>query len=511
MNQTTRYIIYVRKSTESEDRQVLSIDSQIKELKDWARRSNLQIAEIISESKSAKAPGRPGFNSLMDKLYKGKVNGILCWKLDRLARNPVDGGTLIWAVEEGKIQEIATPQRSFRNTGNDKFWMQLEFGMAKKYVDDLSDNVKRGLRAKLGQGWLPGLAPLGYLNDRTTGTITKDPDRFPLVRKLWKLVASGVYSPSQVLKIANGQWGLRTRQTRRLGNKPIGPSTLYQILHNPFYYGVIQRQGELFQGAHQPMITKEEFDKVQRILGSPDRPRPKTHQFAFTGLIRCGECGAAITAEEHWKPSGRRYVYYRCTRRKRNISCGQKPISLPELESQIMAWLERITISNRFRDWALKRLEKLRDEETQIQSKAHLNLKKRLTHCQNQLDNLIGLRLRDLLTDNEYLTQKRKFQEEEVDLKAKIQGFEQRGKSWFELSKRTFLLANQAKFQFIKGNLEKKREILSKVGLNYQLRDRILLIQAKKPFLIIEKGRKFPSWCAIVEEVRNYFLNHLFW
>ncbi len=511
MNQATRYLIYVRKSTESEDRQVLSIDSQIKELKDWARKSNLQIAEIISESKSAKAPGRPGFNSLMQRIHKGKANGILCWKLDRLARNPVDGGNLIWAVEEGKIQEIATPQRSFTNTGNDKFWMQLEFGMAKKYVDDLSDNVKRGNRAKLEQGWLPGLAPLGYLNDRATGTIIKDPDRFPLVRKLWKLVASGAYSPSQVLKIANEQWGLRTRQTRRLGNKPIVSSAFYKILHNPFYYGVIQRNGELFQGAHQPMISKEEYDKVQRLLGRPDRPRPKTHQFAFTGLIRCGQCGAAITAEEHFKPSGRRYVYYRCTRRKRNISCGQKPISLPELESQIMTWLDKVTISDRFKDWALKRLEKLREEETNIQSKAYLSFKKRLTRCQNQLDNLIGLRLRDLLTDQEYLAQKRKSQEEEIDLQAKIQSFERRGKSWFELSKKTFLLANQAKFQFTKGNLEKKREILSSIGLNPQLKDRILLIQLKKPFLIIEKGRKFPSWCTIVEEVRNYFLNRLSW
>jgi len=108
MNQATKYLIYARKSTESEDRQVLSIDSRIKELKDWARRSNLQIAETISESKSAKAPGRPGFNSLMQKIYKGKANGILCWKLDRLARNPLDGGSLIWAVEEGKVQQIAS-------------------------------------------------------------------------------------------------------------------------------------------------------------------------------------------------------------------------------------------------------------------------------------------------------------------------------------------------------------------------------------------------------------------
>ncbi|MBK7143570.1 MAG: recombinase family protein [bacterium] len=144
--------IYARKSTESEDRQVLSIDSQIKELQEFAAREKLGKVVVFTESKSAKAPGRPAFNELLKRVSKGEFDRLVCWKLDRLARNPVDGGAVIWAVEEGKIQHIYTPQRRFDNSGNDKFWMQLEFGMAKKYVDDLSDNVKRGLRAKVAQG-----------------------------------------------------------------------------------------------------------------------------------------------------------------------------------------------------------------------------------------------------------------------------------------------------------------------------------------------------------------------
>jgi site-specific DNA recombinase len=148
----SNYIIYARKSTESEDRQVLSIDSQVKELKALAQSLGLEIGEILSEAQSAKAPGREVFSRLMKRAYQGQVKGIISWKLDRLARNPLDGGNLIWALEEKKIEEIVTPQRTFSNTGNDKFWMQLEFGMAKKYVDDLSDNVKRGNRAKLELG-----------------------------------------------------------------------------------------------------------------------------------------------------------------------------------------------------------------------------------------------------------------------------------------------------------------------------------------------------------------------
>lgn len=224
-----RCIIYARKSSESEDRQILSIDSQIRELKDFARSRGIEVASILSESRSAKAPGRDVFADLLRELARGRTKGIICWKLDRLARNPVDGGTLIWAFDEGKLQEIVTPQRTFMNTGNDKFWMELEFGMAKKYVDDLSDNVKRGLRAKLAQGWIPSLPPLGYLNDYATRTITPDPDRFLLVRKMWIAVMAG-RSPLQVLKQATESWGLRSRKFKRIGSRPLAVSTPVRTL-----------------------------------------------------------------------------------------------------------------------------------------------------------------------------------------------------------------------------------------------------------------------------------------
>jgi DNA invertase Pin-like site-specific DNA recombinase/thiol-disulfide isomerase/thioredoxin len=178
-----RYLLYSRKSTESEDRQVLSIDSQIAELQDLARERQLDVVAVHRESRSAKAPGREVFGQVLADVAKGRVDGLLCWKLDRLARNPVDGGALIWAFDEGKVREIVTPGRTFTNTGNDKFWMSLEFGMAKKYVDDLSENVKRGNRAKLAQGWRPGNAPIGYLNDLGTKTIVPDPDR--MIRHLF--------------------------------------------------------------------------------------------------------------------------------------------------------------------------------------------------------------------------------------------------------------------------------------------------------------------------------------
>ena len=247
--------IYARKSSESEDRQILSVEAQIKELNAVALNQGLKIVEVFSEAKSAKAPGRPVFNKMMKSVFENGGVNILCWKLDRLARNPVDGGSLIWAVEQKKMRRIITPHREFQNSGDDKFWMQLEFGIAKKYVDDLSDNVKRGIRAKLDKGILPGKSPLGYLNNKENKTIVKDPNRFYLVRKIWEIVLSGDYNIQELLKTANEDWGLTTPQCKFIGGKPLTRSGLYRLLSNPFYYGAIKRKGEIYPGNHEPMIT----------------------------------------------------------------------------------------------------------------------------------------------------------------------------------------------------------------------------------------------------------------
>src|SRR5580704_5552902 len=150
------YFIYCRKSSEAEDRQMLSNGSQIRELKELVTKLNLPVVEILTEAKSAKEPGRPVFNDMMQRLYRGEAAGIICWKLDRLARNPIDGGSIIWALKQHGIKVI-TPAQSYAREDDNIILMYIEFGMAQKYVDDLSRNVKRGLRAKAVKGLYPGL------------------------------------------------------------------------------------------------------------------------------------------------------------------------------------------------------------------------------------------------------------------------------------------------------------------------------------------------------------------
>ncbi len=529
------FAIYARKSIESEDRQVLSIDSQVKELQAFAQREGLGSPRIFTESQSAKAPGRTVFGRLVQFVQRGEIDGVICWKLDRLARNPVDGGAIIWAMEEGKLRRICTPQRSFANTGNDKFWMQLEFGMAKKYVDDLSDNVKRGLRAKIEQGWRPGVPPIGYLNDRLNKRIIRDDKRFPLVRKMWDLMLSGNYSPATVLKIATEQWGLRTRTSKRMGGGPVAYASIYQHFHNPFYYGAIRSNGVLFPGAHPPMVTKSEFDRVQEILSRSSRLRPKLKRFAFTGLMTCGECGAAITAEHKVNQYGYHYTYYHCTKRKRTVRCSQKVIEQRELERQVSAFLATLTIPEEMHAWALRTLRETQLQESRAQQERLSALQKRHENCGVEGNELLNLRLRGLLSDEQFSAKRKELDEERFRLKELIDNFAAHERAINGQILDTIDFARTAQQRFAAGTEDEKRAILSFTGSNLVLKGKLLQIQPRKPLSVIQKAvavnatksTRFEStnlglaeaktapreggirmWFATLEDVRTFFQKH---
>jgi site-specific DNA recombinase len=482
------YVIYCRKSSESEERQVLSIESQIKEVTELAGRLNIQISETLTESQSAKSPGRPVFNALMDRVYKGEVRGIVTWKLDRLARNPIDGSAVIWAVDQGKLQEIVTPSATYRNNSNDKFLMQLDLGMAKKYVDDLSDNVKRGNKTKLEKGWLPGKAPLGYLNEPRERTIVPDPERFALVRKMWDLLLQGI-RPSRILEIATDEWGLNSQKGRKAGNKPLCLSGIYKIFSNPFYYGLIQRREGVFPGKHQKLITEDEYWRAQEMLGRKGKPRPQAHEFAFTGLMRCGECGCMITAEEKRNRYGHHYAYYRCTKKSTSRRCRQKYVNVKDLETEIMGYLDRIHVPAAILDMALtcaKQLCKKECEEAIAVQRSHVQA---LARCERKLGNLNQMRLSDLIDDEEYRFEKGRLIAERLSLEEKTKSGHTSGNDDDRIVD-TLTFASVARDRFQNGSLEDKRAILTRIGSNLLLKDQKLLFQAKKPFIILENGLK---------------------
>lgn len=527
-------VIYARKSTESEDRQVLSIDSQINELKSFAEREKIDISEVFTEAKSAKAPGRPVFSGLMDQVQQGQIECILCWKLDRLARNPVDGGALIWALEEHNLKNIVTPQRTFDNTGNDKFWMQLEFGMAKKFVDDLSDNVKRGMKAKVEQGWHPHLAPLGYLNDPLTKTIVKDPERFPIIRRMWDLMLTGNHTPVEILGIATDKWGLRTRNHGKKGGRPLARSAVYDLFSHPFYHGMILRAGRLYEGRHEPMVTKQEYNRVQQLLGRTNAKRPQRRQFAFTGMITCGECGASITAEHHTNRYGSEYTYYHCTKRKNNTNCTQRSVEVNDLEAQIIQFLDSITITPAFAEWSLALTREIHKERWKADRSEVSALRKRYDKRRRDIVTLLEMRIRKLISDQEFIDKKKELEYEADNLKERFEDNDHTFQSTIDQCEEAFNFAERAQDIFVTGGIEEKKAILSCIGSNLKLLDKKLLIEVQKPLLMIRDGldvrgvrklmfepenfserspkektadKAILSWSRTVDDIRTYFLN----
>ena len=479
-----KYFLYARKSSESEERQVQSIDDQVNRLKKLAGEIKIPIKSILTEAKSAKKPNnRPLFEEMVDRIKNGEAEGILCWQMNRLSRNPVDSGTISWLLQQGVIKSIRTIDREYLPDDN-VLLMSVESGMANQFLLELSKNVKRGLQGKLEQGWRPGPAPMGYLNDTREHILLKDEERFPLIRKAWDLMLTGNYTVPKILKILNDDWGFRSPKSRHSGNKPLAMSGLYKIFTNIFYTGIIDHKGQHYPGKHPAMVTAEEYDQAQIILGRKGKPRPKSHEFAFTGMIRCAECGCMITAETKTKirksdNSIKKYTYYHCTKRKTNIPCSQKEcIREEKLEAQIEAELKKYTILPEFREFALEVLNSANDKEIESRKKIHENQSRTLLETQNQLDNLTRMRYRDLIEDDEFIKEKNLLTEQITKLKQNLRNIEDRAENWLKLTEKAFDFATYAKKAFAVGNLQTKKEILAALGSNFSLKDGKLSINA---------------------------------
>lgn len=519
------YFIYSRKSSEAEDRQVLSIESQITELTRLAEARRLRVCEILTETRSAKEPGRPVFQAMMQRISRGEAQGIICWKLDRLARNPIDGGAIIWALKQNGL-EIVTPTQTFRQSDDTTILTYIEFGMAQKYVDDLSRNVKRGLRTKAEKGWYPSVAPLGYLNnkhkEKGEHDLLADPERFHLVRQMWDLMLTGRYTLPRIVQIANQEWHFRTRPMKKLGGKPIWPSTLHKIFTSAFYYGWFEYprgSGKWYQGSHPAMISEEEYYRVQVLLGRKGKPRPVRHTFAFTGLIRCGECGRMITAEEKHQlicsicrtkfayrrreqcpdcsspiaeirdPTILRYEYYHCTKTRRP-RCTQRVVTGEELETQIVGYLARIEVSDRVLRWAKEFLDEFLKLRCSEGEKVRESQRTAYDTCLRRLENLINLKTSprntddQLLSDDEYQRQRTRLLKEKARLETLLAAGLDPHRA-IQAVTDTLSMSARARAEFQKGSPETKRRILVAVGSNLTLSNKKLNIDAKIPFRII--------------------------
>ncbi len=349
-NQQLRYCLYARKSTESDERQAMSIDSQIKEMMDQATKEKLNILEVRQESHSAKLSGaRPVFKQLIADIDRGLFNAILTWAPDRLSRNAGDLGALVDLMDRKQLLHIKTYSQTFSNNPNEKFLLMILCSQAKLENDHRGENVKRGIRAKCERGWRPCMSPLGYHNRTINGVndLVLDEVKAPILREMFELVAYCGFSGRSVKRYLDKEKNFLSRRGKKLA---LG--RLYEILKNPFYCGDFEYpvgSGTWYKGKHEPLITRGLFNKVQEKLATSDKPNSMKHDFPFTRTIRCATCGSHLTGEERTKQlkNGDRvkYVYYHCLRGKdKDFDCKEPYIREDDLVTQLVEIINEVEI-----------------------------------------------------------------------------------------------------------------------------------------------------------------------
>lgn len=533
-NNELKFFAYTRKSSEDSQRQVASINDQKDAVARMIKTEDLNIvADPFSEEKSAKSPGRPVFNEMLDRIEKGEANAIVCWAVNRLYRNPVDEGRLRWMLQKGIIKVIKTPSREFY-PDDAGLLMGVEGGQATDYVIRLSKDVKRGLGGRIAKGWRPNLAPIGYINEGIKGEkiVAVDETKFELIRKMWDLLLTGTYSVTTILDIANNKWGLRTTARRQIGGKPLSHAQIYKMFKDPFYYGYFNwfneetGENELIKASHTAMITEKEYWRAQTLLGRKGKPQPKTRSFYMTGLIKCGECSGTVTAEEKHQlictnckhkfayesktacpkcetdisemnnPTILAYTYIHCTKRPCR-TCGQGSIRAEDLELQFNTELSKLKFDQEYLDVALDYLNSKRDNSSSEEGRIRESLQSAYDNVQTRLKTLSREYSspqnvnHDLYTPEEYIVEKKALVKERTDIEKELNEVKTKFDQSIEATERTFNFCTFAQVHFnTTDDIQKKRDIFSTIGSNLTLKDKKLTIDKLHPYLLIENEIK---------------------
>jgi len=501
---------YNRKSSESEDKQMLSISSQKDEAKRISEFYKLpDFIKVFEESKSAKKEFlRPEFMKMIEMIKSGQIDSIVCWKLDRLARNMTEGGMIIDLISSGVIKAIITHDKVYYPTDN-VLLMSVEFGQGKQFVKDLSVNVKRGQDKKARMGIPHGVATLGFLNDKTEERGNRkwyvDEVRLNKIKILFDMFLTGTYSAGKIYKYAVNELKLTTVNRKRSGGNLIMPSRIYEILKDPIYAGFFFQGGERYELSKDLpcLITENQHNKIKIILAGKNIPKAQEHQTVYSGFINsveghfmgqdvkyqlicdckkkfayrnkthCPKCGKEISELDNPKYLG--YVHYYDVKKKK-AGIKAKSIEESKIDKEIIDFSENnLFFSKEFADWSRKYIIELKDKE--IGKKVLLERTKddRKIEFENKKSRLRAMLRDKQITDNEYSEDLNSLSVEYGDISIKKEDID-----WYTEMNEIVDLTQELEGVLKNGTIQAKRTILSKLGSNLTWNEKILNISNKK-------------------------------
>ncbi|MDR3582239.1 MAG: recombinase family protein [Candidatus Pacebacteria bacterium] len=477
-----KYVIYCRKSTDTEDKQVASLESQENELLELAKRYGLNVVKILHESRSAKAEGRPIFASVLAMIQKGEADAILCWKLDRLARNMADAGRIIDLLQHSVIKEIRTHDAIHLPSDN-VLMIAVQLGMANQYVRDLSENVKRGNRTKLERGGWPNHAPFGYINNKFTKTLYLDEKVAPFIPRLFEVYAQGGKSLKEVSEQLYAE-GLRTRSGKK-ANKGF----IHRVIRDPFYTGVMLRTGKYYQGTHEPLISKELYDTANNVLDGKLHGRQQKRFFHLRGFMKCANCGCAITASKR-----KGHDYYFCTNGKRNCEENRHYLRAEKIDEMIAEALTKLQCDKELVEIAYEAAKEKVSSEGQYSTASVEMLEKRVEAIESSQSKLADSYAAEVTPEAIYTPKMKAWSNEIVALKTeikKLKGKSNEGVSTLEPIKNTFLQGISAQKNYLDASPEEKRVLVSELLWNLSLgNQKIQSLQFKPLYAAIAKEPK---------------------
>ena len=489
------YFLYARKSTDVEDKQVRSIEDQLAVLRTLANREEQTITEEFVEKQSAKQPGRPIFNEMFARIEKGEADGIICWKLDRLARNPIDAARVQWLLQQGVIKHIRTSDRHYYPSDN-VLMMGFEFGMANQYIRDLSANTKRGLVEKAKRGEFPGFACFGYHNDARTKKVIVDRQLAPIIHGAYELYAEG---NSRLEDIGNyffergAKTGNRSPWAKG-GGKRLHKDKIKRILTDIFYIGLFSYSGEIYQGTHEPIVEKHLFDKVQAAI----KARGRVHKIkkelpVFSRFLRCGECGGFITYEvinKHQKNGNvHHYTYYRCT--KKRGFCSQPYLREDELSRKLSRLIASFGMSEAWAEEMLALADKDAREAKRVASEAICRLRDKISELTASIEHLTDRYLGQDIERESYLERKGALMSERKTVEEQVVRLERNVSRWLQPLKDWIKDALMLEKIAETGTLESKKSVLLKIyGSNPVLKNSQIVSVPIPPYNTLLAARK---------------------